>query len=246
MLELLKQTDTSSVLIFTRTKHRAERLAQQLERAGYRVTALHSNRSQNQRQAALDGFRDGTLPDPGRHRHRRARHRRRPHLARDQLRHARHRRRLHPPHRPHRPRRARGRRLHDDHAGRRSDGAHDRAGCRPARSRATRSPASTTTRRRRRSPRSHRAAASRFSSRSACRNARLPTAPRRPAMARARSRTASPATARRAATVGTPARIEFRSSLKQQRRRGDATAPLFAVLCQEHRRVSIMRYPRTY
>jgi ATP-dependent RNA helicase RhlE len=59
-LELLKQTDARSVLIFTRTKHRASRLAQQLERGGYRVTSLHSNRSQNQRQAALDGFRDGT------------------------------------------------------------------------------------------------------------------------------------------------------------------------------------------
>jgi ATP-dependent RNA helicase RhlE len=59
-LELLKQTDARSVLIFTRTKHRASRLAQQLERTGYRVTSLHSNRSQNQRQAALDGFRDGT------------------------------------------------------------------------------------------------------------------------------------------------------------------------------------------
>jgi len=59
-MQLLKQTDTRSVLIFTRTKHRASRLAQQLERSGYRVTSLHSNRSQNQRQAALDGFRDGT------------------------------------------------------------------------------------------------------------------------------------------------------------------------------------------
>jgi ATP-dependent RNA helicase RhlE len=59
-VELLKQTDARSVLIFTRTKHRASRLAQQLDRAGYRVTSLHSNRSQSQRQAALDGFRDGT------------------------------------------------------------------------------------------------------------------------------------------------------------------------------------------
>src|SRR6266498_475204 len=58
-LELLKRTDTNSVLIFTRTKHRATRLAQQIERAGYRVTSLHSNRSQNQRQNALDGFRNG-------------------------------------------------------------------------------------------------------------------------------------------------------------------------------------------
>jgi ATP-dependent RNA helicase RhlE len=58
-LELLKRTDTNSVLIFTRTKHRASRLARQIEREGYRVTALHSDRTQNQRQNALDGFRKG-------------------------------------------------------------------------------------------------------------------------------------------------------------------------------------------
>jgi ATP-dependent RNA helicase RhlE len=58
-LALLKQTDTRSVLIFTRTRHRASRLAAQLGRAGYRVASLHSDRSQNQRQAALDGFRSG-------------------------------------------------------------------------------------------------------------------------------------------------------------------------------------------
>lgn len=60
LLELLKHTDTESVLIFTRTKHRAKRLAQQIEREGYTTTSLHGNRSQNQRQAALDGFRDGS------------------------------------------------------------------------------------------------------------------------------------------------------------------------------------------
>jgi ATP-dependent RNA helicase RhlE len=59
-LALLKQTDTRSVLIFTRTRHRASRLAAQLDRAGYRVASLHSDRSQSQRQAALDGFRSGT------------------------------------------------------------------------------------------------------------------------------------------------------------------------------------------
>lgn len=57
LLKLLGQTDANSVLIFTRTKHRANRLAEQIERAGYTATALHSNKSQNQRQAALDGFR---------------------------------------------------------------------------------------------------------------------------------------------------------------------------------------------
>ncbi len=59
LLALLKKTDTDSVLIFTRTKHRAERLAKQIAHAGFRVTSLHSNRSQNQRQAALNGFRSG-------------------------------------------------------------------------------------------------------------------------------------------------------------------------------------------
>ena len=50
LLYLLKKTDTDSVLVFTRTKHRAERLAHQIAHAGFRVTSLHSNRSQNQRR----------------------------------------------------------------------------------------------------------------------------------------------------------------------------------------------------
>jgi len=60
LLELLRHTDTESVLIFTRTKHRAKRLGEQLEKAGYRAASLQGNLSQNRRQAALDGFRDGT------------------------------------------------------------------------------------------------------------------------------------------------------------------------------------------
>ena len=59
VLKLLDKTDTNSVLIFTRTKHRANRVAAQIERAGYGTAALHSNRSQNQRQLALDNFRAG-------------------------------------------------------------------------------------------------------------------------------------------------------------------------------------------
>ncbi|WP_298269916.1 DEAD/DEAH box helicase [Geobacter sp.] len=61
LLELLHHTDTESVLIFTRTKHRAKRLGEQLEKAGYRAVSLQGNLSQNRRQAALDGFRDGTF-----------------------------------------------------------------------------------------------------------------------------------------------------------------------------------------
>lgn len=59
LLALLKRTDTDSVLIFTRTKHRARRLQRQIGNAGYKVTSLHSNRTQGQRQAALKGFKNG-------------------------------------------------------------------------------------------------------------------------------------------------------------------------------------------
>ena len=59
LLALLKQTDTQSVLIFTRTKHRAEKLSRQIGQAGFRTTSLHSDRSQGQRQSALAGFKSG-------------------------------------------------------------------------------------------------------------------------------------------------------------------------------------------
>ena len=59
LIELLKRTDTNSVLIFTRTKYRAQKVAQQILRAGFKVTSLHGDRSQGQRQAALKGFKSG-------------------------------------------------------------------------------------------------------------------------------------------------------------------------------------------
>jgi ATP-dependent RNA helicase RhlE len=59
LLSLLGNTKTRSVLVFTRTKHRAERLGKKLSAAGYRSTSLQGNLSQSRRQAALDGFRDG-------------------------------------------------------------------------------------------------------------------------------------------------------------------------------------------
>jgi len=61
LLELLQHTDTESVLIFTRTKYRAKRLGEKLEKSGYRAASLQGNLSQNKRQAALDGFRSGTF-----------------------------------------------------------------------------------------------------------------------------------------------------------------------------------------
>ncbi len=58
---LLRQTATESVLIFTRTKHRANRVTDQLTRAGFSAAVLHANKSQNQRQRALDDFRCGQV-----------------------------------------------------------------------------------------------------------------------------------------------------------------------------------------
>ena len=59
LIALLRKTDAFSMLVFTRTKHRAEALAQQLDREGFKTTSLHSDRSQGQRQKALDGFKSG-------------------------------------------------------------------------------------------------------------------------------------------------------------------------------------------
>ncbi len=61
LLELLRHTDTESVLIFTRTKHRAKRLGEQLEKAGYQAASLQGNLSQSRRQAVMNGFRNGTF-----------------------------------------------------------------------------------------------------------------------------------------------------------------------------------------
>ena len=58
LMELLKQTDTESILIFTRTKHRAKRIGEVLQKAGYKAASLQGNLSQNKRQDALDGFRN--------------------------------------------------------------------------------------------------------------------------------------------------------------------------------------------
>ena len=59
LLALLEQTPTDRVMVFTRTKHRARALALDLARMSYRVAALQGNMSQNARQRAMNGFRDG-------------------------------------------------------------------------------------------------------------------------------------------------------------------------------------------
>ncbi len=60
LMELLARFATESVLVFTRTKHRAKKVARQLEQAGLSVTSLQGNLSQNRRQTSIDGFRDGS------------------------------------------------------------------------------------------------------------------------------------------------------------------------------------------
>jgi ATP-dependent RNA helicase RhlE len=59
LLSLLKRGDFKSVLTFTRTKHRANRLADQLTRHGVPCERIHGNRSQAQRTQALASFKDG-------------------------------------------------------------------------------------------------------------------------------------------------------------------------------------------
>ena len=59
LLHLLKGPDMHDALVFTRTKHRANRLAKFLGDAGVKVERIHGNRSQSQRTEALAGFKSG-------------------------------------------------------------------------------------------------------------------------------------------------------------------------------------------
>lgn len=59
--ELLKDKDIERVLIFTRTKHGANRVARHLQENGVHSDAIHGNKAQNARQRALDGFRSGSI-----------------------------------------------------------------------------------------------------------------------------------------------------------------------------------------
>jgi ATP-dependent RNA helicase RhlE len=59
LLALLAGTDYQSVLIFSRTKHGADRIAKRLRANNHSVAVLHANRSQNQRIEALEGFKSG-------------------------------------------------------------------------------------------------------------------------------------------------------------------------------------------
>ena len=60
LMALLARPTMAGVLVFTRTKHRADRLTHTLNGAGFGVTCLHGDRTQQQRLQALEGFRRGT------------------------------------------------------------------------------------------------------------------------------------------------------------------------------------------
>jgi len=62
LVTLLKRGDMKQALVFTRTKHRANRLADYLLREGVKADRIHGNRSQGQRTAALAGFKAGRVP----------------------------------------------------------------------------------------------------------------------------------------------------------------------------------------
>ena len=59
LASLLTDPALARVLVFTRTKHGANRVAEQLERSGIAAEAIHGNKSQSARQSALEGFRSG-------------------------------------------------------------------------------------------------------------------------------------------------------------------------------------------
>ncbi len=62
LLERLLEDDSlESVVVFTRTKHGADRVMKRLMRAKVNAAAIHGNKNQNQRQRALDGFKAGTV-----------------------------------------------------------------------------------------------------------------------------------------------------------------------------------------
>jgi ATP-dependent RNA helicase RhlE len=59
--DLLSDSEIARAIVFTKTKHGANRVADQLVRAGIQAAAIHGNKSQNARERALSGFRAGTV-----------------------------------------------------------------------------------------------------------------------------------------------------------------------------------------
>jgi ATP-dependent RNA helicase RhlE len=59
LVELMQDAAVTRAIVFTRTKHGADRVTQHLQKSGVGAEAIHGNKSQNQRVRALDGFRRG-------------------------------------------------------------------------------------------------------------------------------------------------------------------------------------------
>ncbi len=57
--QILRKREVASALVFLRTKRHTDRVARALHRKGFKAEAIHSGRSQRQRQQAIDGFREG-------------------------------------------------------------------------------------------------------------------------------------------------------------------------------------------
>ena len=104
LIDILSERYQDQILVFGKTKHGCNRLAEQLEKSGIKAVAIHGNKSQSQRLKALRRFQVGQGARPGRHRRGRAWPRYPAAAAGDQLRSADGRRGLRAPHRPYRPR----------------------------------------------------------------------------------------------------------------------------------------------
>jgi len=61
LVDLLRKEEVVHTLVFTRTKHGANRVVKQLDQAGIHAAAIHGNKSQGARTRALDGFRSGAI-----------------------------------------------------------------------------------------------------------------------------------------------------------------------------------------
>ena len=112
----LNEAERGLTLVFVRTKRGADRLVKRLGSNNVRAVAMHGDKSQGQRERALANFEGGVVDTLGGDGRGRARHRRRGHHTRDQLRHPGHARGLRAPHRAHGTRRRKRRRRDARHA----------------------------------------------------------------------------------------------------------------------------------
>jgi len=61
LIDVIRQNNVKQALVFTRTKHGADRVSRELNRAGIKSKSIHGDKSQNQRQKALNDFKDSKV-----------------------------------------------------------------------------------------------------------------------------------------------------------------------------------------